>query len=399
MARIVLDINLIYRLRGKTLTGIPRLERALFEFLSNEFAGDALFCIGKPFEKGFIPASNYFLKQLKCNKLPSSWDRLKNSLIKRLDAIKGAMGIRRSIAWAKGDCYLNVSHLWMTINQVDYKKFRQNTDLKIILFCHDFAPLLFPHFYSRSAHKKFSSSLGMLAKADLVICNSQSTLLDFQKLCIELGQEMPKVAIATLGANLSRDIEGVEVKNYNFNCEKFILVVGTVVARKNYELLCDLWETFADDDVMRHVDLVIVGDRGYGAESILNRIARDPKLVNRVFHLKDIQDSQLAWLYKHCLFTLYPSFYEGWGIPISESLAFNKLCIASSSSSMPEASQGLAIHLDPLDFVAWRSAIKFYVLDDDARYRAELKISNVYKREEWHEIASKIIELILSNKH
>ena len=87
------------------------------------------------------------------------------------------------------------------------------------------------------------------------------------------------------------------------------------------------------------------------------QIAHDPAVRDSVVVRHDVSDAALAWLYRECAFTLYPSFYEGWGLPVSESLAHGKFCIASTAPALVEAGQGLTKHIDPLDFVAWKSAI------------------------------------------
>ena len=103
--------------------------------------------------------------------------------------------------------------------------------------------------------------------------------------------------------------------------------------------------------------LVIVGQRGFGSQDLLWQIAHDPVTKDKIAILHGASDEELSWLYQNCLWTLYPSFYEGWGLPISESLAYGKYCLASNSSSLPEAGAGLVKHLDPLDFAAWRNAV------------------------------------------
>ena len=58
-------------------------------------------------------------------------------------------------------------------------------------------------------------------------------------------------------------------------------------------------------------------------------------------------DAELAWLYAHSLFTIYPSLYEGWGLPVGESLWFNTPCLASSATSIPEVGRNLVKYIDP----------------------------------------------------
>jgi glycosyltransferase involved in cell wall biosynthesis len=63
--------------------------------------------------------------------------------------------------------------------------------------------------------------------------------------------------------------------------------------------------------------------------------------------LPDVTDEELAHLYASCLFTIFPSFVEGWGLPVQESIAFGRPCLASSATSVPEAGLDLATYFDP----------------------------------------------------
>jgi glycosyltransferase involved in cell wall biosynthesis len=95
----------------------------------------------------------------------------------------------------------------------------------------------------------------------------------------------------------------------------------------------------------------------YGSQDLLQQIAHDHQTRDKIVILHRTSDEELSWLYQNCLRTMYPSFYEGWGLPVSESLAYGKYCLASNSSSLPEAGAGLVNHLDPLDFAAWLEAV------------------------------------------
>ena len=74
---------------------------------------------------------------------------------------------------------------------------------------------------------------------------------------------------------------------------------------------------------------------------------------NYVKVLEHVDDRKLGWLYKHAAYTIYPSLYEGWGLPISESLTHGTPCVASNTSSMPEAAQGLCDLIHPLNQPEW----------------------------------------------
>ena len=121
----------------------------------------------------------------------------------------------------------------------------------------------------------------------------------------------------------------------------------------------------------------------------------DISLSNRVFHFSDVSENTLDWLYQNCLFTVYPSLYEGWGIPITESLSYGKVCVASSTSSMPEASSGLGVHIDPLDFVGWKEGIKKLITDHGYRRSMEKFIQEKFVSKDWNSVGKEVIERVL----
>src|SRR5262249_52100969 len=131
---------------------------------------------------------------------------------------------------------------------------------------------------------------------------------------------------------------------------KFVLSVSAIQSRKNLDLLYRVWRRLSEDKLADLPTLVLAGRRGFGGADLLWQIPRDPVVRDSVVVIHAVSDATLSWLYRNCAWTLYPSFYEGWGLPISESLAHGKFCLASNMSALVEAGQNLAKHLDPLDF-------------------------------------------------
>jgi len=72
---------------------------------------------------------------------------------------------------------------------------------------------------------------------------------------------------------------------------------------------------------------------GWGVGELISDLTLDP--ASKVdLNVERVNDDELAFLYQRCLFTIYPSLYEGWGLPVAESLRTGKFCIASSTSSV-----------------------------------------------------------------
>ena len=99
-------------------------------------------------------------------------------------------------------------------------------------------------------------------------------------------------------------------------------------------------------------------------------------------------------MYQNCLFTLYPSLYEGWGLPIAESLNFNKPCIASSNSSMKEISP-LVDYCDPFNIKQWSEKIKSYVENPSLREKKCKEIKLTYNKTLWSDTANSIFNTLI----
>lgn len=134
-----------------------------------------------------------------------------------------------------------------------------------------------------------------------------------------------------------------------------------------------------------------VGKDGWLNERAHAVIARNPNLKKKITFITKVDDGELRTLYDASLFTIYPSHYEGWGLPITESLSFGRVPLYADNSSLTEAGAGFGVafesnNLDDLIMKAER-------LIDDTPYRTQLEsdIARDYQPITWAKMASEII--------
>ena len=139
--------------------------------------------------------------------------------------------------------------------------------------------------------------------------------------------------------------------------------------------------------------IIIVGGRGRLTNDLLYKIDNDSKLKKLIIKKNDVSDEELDYLYTNCLFTVYPSIYEGWGLPIAESLAYGKFCLASETSSMPEIGGKLLEYFNPYDPKKLLDLMIKY-LDLKTRNIAEENIKNNYKITTWDDTTKQLFEII-----
>ncbi len=93
--------------------------------------------------------------------------------------------------------------------------------------------------------------------------------------------------------------------------------------------------------------LVFAGRVGWMIADLLDALRNSRHLDGKIRIVSDADDMTLASLYRGARFTIFPSLYEGWGLPVTESLGYGKVCIASSSTSIPEAGGDFCLYHDP----------------------------------------------------
>lgn len=125
-------------------------------------------------------------------------------------------------------------------------------------------------------------------------------------------------------------------------------------------------------------------------EAFYQQLARDSALRERVTVLCNVSDQVLKALYKRCLFTIFPSLYEGWGLPISEALAYGKVPLVSRISSHPEAGGDLAVYFDPGSEADFRVRLKSLIDDAGMRRDREDKIAKGSALRPWRDIAKEV---------
>ena len=137
--------------------------------------------------------------------------------------------------------------------------------------------------------------------------------------------------------------------------QPFALVVGDLSPRKNLALLTRLWATAPPEDLR----LVVVGPDS-GTDAPVRRELLALERAGRVFWIRDAEDPVLRWCYEQARVVLFPTFEEGFGLPLLEAMTFHAPVVASTDLALFEVSAGdpRVVHVDPYDHDAWRTAIK-----------------------------------------
>ncbi|MBK5238768.1 MAG: glycosyltransferase family 4 protein [Actinomycetales bacterium] len=266
---------------------------------------------------------------------------------------------------------------------------RKEVGFRFISTVFDLIPIYAPHFFGAGFGNHFARYLMNTVEAsDALLSISQSTTRDLEKFMGELRIPPVPVINFRLGDN-PLDVIGLQSPRPEIRAGEFILVVGTVEVRKNHQVLYQAWE-LARKTGVELPQLVIVGRPGWNVNDLLYDISANPLVSDKIKIISGIEDADLGWLYANCILTVYPSWYEGWGLPVAESLHFGKLCISSDASSMPEIGGDLVEYCSPYEPAAFLEKILHFTSDPQALQHAEARIAASYTSVTWRETYEEI---------
>ena len=172
----------------------------------------------------------------------------------------------------------------------------------------------------------------------------------------------------------------------------YALFVSTIEVRKNHALLMRVWQRLLDDMPTEAVPtLVFAGRVGWLVADLMQQLDNTGWLDGRIVLVEDPTDADLAALYRGCLFTLFPSLYEGWGLPVTESLAFGKPCIASNVTAVPEAGGSLARYFDPENVAEATRVIRATIEDRAGLAAWEEQVRREFRPVTWAAAADALI--------
>lgn len=269
---------------------------------------------------------------------------------------------------------------------------------------HDLIPIYAKETCDQGTAEVFKSFLDQIIRhVDVALCVSKNTALDLRRYCEENNLPLPPTHVTKNGSSLSeffphQDSEGSLVDEIVPN-EPYALFVSTVEGRKNHIYAFQIWQSLIKSGV-KMPKLVCVGRLGWRAEEFLQSLLRTNNLDGCIEIVEDISDSELEALYRNCQFTVYPSLYEGWGLPIGESLAYGKPCVLANGSSLPEVAGDLGIYI-PLDNIEVAcQVVQELVQNPVLLAKWTSRIQAEYRPVQWAEVAREVIagSLLALNK-
>ncbi|HEX7873129.1 MAG TPA: glycosyltransferase family 1 protein [Sphingobium sp.] len=260
--------------------------------------------------------------------------------------------------------YLNVGHTGL--QRAGHARWIERTGVRPIYFVHDLIPLTHPQFCREGEGAKHRRRMKTLLRHGFgVIANSADTLASLVAFARRIAVPMPEHSVvAPLGVEnvwLSPPKRAADGLILNDDGRPYFLTLGTIEGRKNHILLLKVWRDLAAALGDACPRLVIVGQRGWQCAEATGLLDNSPVLGPHVTELAHCGDDALLSLMIGARALLFPSFAEGYGLPLVEALAVGTPVIASPLPVFREIAGDIVTCLDPHDMTAWYDMIREFM--------------------------------------
>lgn len=309
-----------------------------------------------------------------------------------------ALGTDRAYEFPEGAYLVNLGTSWHVDYLLRVRNAKRDHGIRFIPFVHDLIPIVAPQYVLADLTCDYVAwLLAVFDHADYFLTNSKSTRSDLIAAAKRLGHALTEedVLVVPLDARFSAPATSGETgRNFlrakGLHDQGFVLFVSTIEPRKNHLAAINAWAELQGEFGSRMPRLVCVGGRGWMNEEVFQRVASDSELARRVIFLHNLCDAELAACYDACLFTLLPSHYEGWGLPVTESLCHGKVPVLADSSSLPEAGGSFSVYFEHGSQAAMVEALRGLIGDPDQRLERERRIAADFKPRSWDDLAHQI---------
>lgn len=352
--KIYIDLSVL--INTAFLTGIQRVSREIvLRLLKSPELDINLLCYSNENEQFRLIDNDAFIDYYENKTGSASACILSKSLnINELDA--GAVFFDIDSVWS---CRMTRSTLYPLL---------KNQGLKIITHVYDIIPITHPQYCHENTVMHFIEYLGAtLQYADKLIVNTQATADQISMVCERMERKMPPYVVAPLGCDFKKpdtnivptthiNDDGEEEVDEEFkhlipspdltdiiNAGKYILMVGTIEPRKNHALVLDALDNGLN------VNVVFAGRIGWNVEALVERIEKHPLYKKRLFLINDANDAAINKLYENAFLLAFPTFNEGFGLPIIESFQRGTSVIASDLPVLREVGGEFADYFDNTD--------------------------------------------------
>jgi glycosyltransferase involved in cell wall biosynthesis len=314
----------------------------------------------------------------------------------------------RSLAIAAGDLVIVPGlNVWYPEHNRELGEHVRAQGARLVVVVHDFGPMTAAQYFPASYQAAFRDWItNLFPYADLFVADSEYTRREMNAVPPELrranclvnplAHEYPNQypnQYQNQYPNQLPNAAAAGMRPAVADLEDYVLHVGRIEPRKNLAGLIKVWARLAGELGPALPCLVLSGRMNDPTGEFAAALDAIGAAADRIRFLKDLSAAELARLYACCRFTVYPSFYEGWGLPVGEAACFGKVTAASNAASIPEVVGDLAVYFDPHDLDAMAAVLRRLVTDRAYLAGLESRLKATFHPRSWADCAKRLLEL------
>lgn len=284
--------------------------------------------------------------------------------------------------------YLNIGHTGL--NSPGFRAWCSRADVRPVYLVHDLIPITHPEFCRAGETGKHRARMRtVLTTASAVIGNSQVTIDELACFATQEGLPMPPHAVAWLGSDTPATAPSDSAPD-----RQTFVILGTIEGRKNHDMLLRVWTRLIDRFGSESPRLLIIGQRGWEADPVFDRLDRCAKLREHVVELNHCSDAEIARHLRSARALLFPSIVEGYGLPLVEALGAGLPVIASDLPVFREIAGDRPDYLAANHEAAWERAIVDYANEESEARSAQLERIQGFRAPTWSDHFARVEELL-----
>ena len=307
--------------------------------------------------------------------------------------VRRCLAKTRRVHWTKNDIFLQMG---LPLSKDSLNAIRQIRlgGARILLYSHDIIPVIRPHYTDVQTVQNFFNFLdAVLDDQTGIMANSECSRRDIADWMASQGKAVAFLEVVKPGWELEpvSMVQAIRPEIERLKHRRFALFVSTIEHRKNHDLLYKALLKIIEQGDEDPPLLVFAGRAGWLVNDLMHDLRHDPRVQAHIQIVNDVNESELDALYRYCRFTVFPSLYEGWGLPVSESLSFGKFVLASDRGATPEAAMGLCELINPYDSAKWADALVQYMRDDALLQSKEATLRAAFVPRPWRVFAQEVL--------
>nr|WP_218627484.1 glycosyltransferase [Caballeronia sp. dw_19] len=295
--------------------------------------------------------------------------------IRRL-VISACTSSLRKTAFERG-ILLHTSHNGMEFQR--YYRAMERRNVRSVFMVHDLIPLTHAEYCRPAVDQAHRQRIRTaLEHADGLIVNSRFTLDSLIAEAQQAHLRMPPAVIAHLASGLPVRAHGKRPID-----TPYFVFLSTIEPRKNHWLILHVWRRIVEEYGNAAPKLVIIGRRGWECENVIDMLERCVALKGVVIEEASCSDERLSTYLQYAQALLFPSFVEGYGMPLVEALELQVPVLASDIDVFHEIAGDIPEYIDPLDGLGWIAQIKEYMQPESRARAAQLDRAKHFRPPTW----------------